>query len=353
MLRYVADLGFPREFAGFEEARRSPLLEVDGPVVLSDLHPFQSHVSDQMSALVTDGGRGLLSLPTGAGKTRVAVQTLVEMIRDLRLTSPVLWVAQTDELCEQAVQTWAEVWRAIGPRAPLAISRLWSGNSAEPVENGAQVVVATISQLGHCIGREHYAWLADPSVVVIDEAHGSTTTSYTALLNWLELGRGNQARALVGLTGTPFRGRSESAADQLAARYGRRRLDAGAFEGDPYTVLQTMGVLANVRHRILGGSELDLTDDELDYLRRMNRLPTAVEERLGSDADRNRSLLESIGSLPGTGRSWFSQHRSRTLKRSPRSSRLMASRHERSRPRPRRRPDATTSKSSVRAAFVF
>ena len=297
-LRYVAELGFPREFAGFESDRRAPLLEVDGPVSLRPLHQFQRYVSDQLRAVVEEGGRGLLSLPTGAGKTRVAVQTLVEMIARTTLASPILWVAQTDELCEQAVQTWAEVWRAVGPPDALAISRLWARNEAEPIERGSQVVVATIAKLGYCLKGTRYNWLSAPSAVLIDEAHGSTTPGYTALLRWLDLGRGRSGRPLIGLTGTPFRGRSESAADRLAGRYGRRRLDHGAFAGDPHSELEDLGVLARVRHRILGGTELDLDAEELDYLRRTNRLPTSVEERIGSDADRNRVLLESITSLP-------------------------------------------------------
>ena len=61
---------------------------------------------------------------------------------------PILWVAQSDELCEQAVQTWSFVWRGLGPaRAPLVISRLWAGNEAEPVADATQVVVATIQKL--------------------------------------------------------------------------------------------------------------------------------------------------------------------------------------------------------------
>ena len=52
----------------------------------------------------------IISGATGAGKTRTAVQAIVEAVRDDELTGPGLWVAQTDELCEQAVTSWAENW---------------------------------------------------------------------------------------------------------------------------------------------------------------------------------------------------------------------------------------------------
>ena len=53
-------------------------------------------------------------MPTGSGKTRVAVQAIVEAIRDDGIASGVLWVADKDELCEQAVQAWREVWASEG-----------------------------------------------------------------------------------------------------------------------------------------------------------------------------------------------------------------------------------------------
>lgn len=299
-LAFVRDLGFAREFAGFEPARRSPFLEVEGPVTLDPLHPFQRSVSDKLRALLVseDHKRGLLSLPTGAGKTRVAVQSLIEAYAAGDIEGPILWLAQTAELCEQAVQTWADVWRAVGPREQLHVSRLWGSNTAEPVQGGGHVVVATMAKIGHCVGATRLDWLANPSVVVIDEAHSSTSPSYTAVLSWLGLGRGRQTRPLVGLTATPFRGRSESGAAELAARYGNRRLDAGAFEGDPYPVLQGMRVLARVRHQVLGGTAIDLTEAEMALLRQTGRLPSSAEERLGVDPDRNAALLKSIASLP-------------------------------------------------------
>lgn len=297
---FVRDLGFPREYAGFEEGRRSPFLEVDGPVELAPLHDYQLRVGESLKTLLTEKeeNRGLLSLPTGAGKTRVAVQSVVEAIADGIIEGPVLWVAQTDELCEQAVQTWSYVWRAIGPRTRLHISRLWAHHGAEPVDSGTQVVVTTVAKVRLCTSDPRYEWLSAPSLVIIDEAHSSTAPVYTEILAWLGLGRGRRSRPLIGLTATPFRGRSETGARDLAARYGKRRLDADVFNGDPYPILQDMGVLARVRHSVLGGSQIALTPQELELLRQTRRLPPSVEERLGADSDRNDVILDSILALP-------------------------------------------------------
>ena len=120
--RFVAQLGLPREFAGFETARYDALWEVDGPIELPPLHGFQSTITGNIRSLLRseDGKRGLLSLPTGAGKTRVTVESLVRAVVDGELGGPILWIAPTTELCEQAVQTWADIWRS-GPRRPAPL----------------------------------------------------------------------------------------------------------------------------------------------------------------------------------------------------------------------------------------
>lgn len=300
--KFVRDLGFPPEFAGFQQARRDPVLEVEGPAELPALHDFQVAIADNTRALLRRESqlRGLLSMPTGSGKTRVAVQAVVEEVGRGALRGPVLWIAQTDELCEQAVTTWAYVWRSVGPRSRLTISRLWAANGAVPAEEGTfQVVVATVDKLGVCAGDPVYEWLTECTAVVIDEAHTSTAPKYTKVLDWLGLGRQKQRCPLIGLTATPFRGTSESETRQLVRRYGQHRLDHGVLQDDPYAELQTRGILATVEHRVLEGARIDLTDDELNQLNRTRRLPASVEERLGSDQDRNRMLVDSIRSLPG------------------------------------------------------
>lgn len=298
--RFVKDLGFPIEFAGFENSRRDPLLKVAGPPNLKKLHDFQQSIASSMKRLIRekDPSRGILSLPTGAGKTRVAVQSIVELIRDEEFRGPILWVAQNDELCEQAVQSWYDVWRAVGARGELFISRLWGPNEAEESDNAPQVVVATIQKLQGRFDDEAYGWLKSCSVVVIDEAHGSTEPMYTRLLDWIGLSRGKGDIPLIGLTATPFRGVSKEETERLVARYGRHRLDLNELGDDPYRTLQDKGVLAHVEQRLIDGSAISLTLDEADSLKQLRKLPAAAEERLGADTERNRRILKAVLQLP-------------------------------------------------------
>lgn len=300
-LAFVEELGFPAEFAGFEQQRRRPVEDVEGPPDLPPLHDYQEEIVAAVRGLVQSRTeRAMLSLPTGAGKTRVMVQGLIEGISAGDLTKPVLWIAQTDELCEQAVQTWTYVWRAIGSTSTLRVSRLWAGNDAVPYAGTAHIVVATISKMNVCIQKPEYDWLKDVGCLVIDEAHGAISREYTALLEWMDLGRGRTSKPLVGLTATPFRGRSTVETERLVARFGARRLEKEALGDDPYRTLQEKGVLARVHHEELGGAEIDLSAADMDHLKTLGKLPSSVEGWLGANVDRNNVLLESLLAKPET-----------------------------------------------------
>lgn len=298
---FVRSMGFGQEFAGFQSASREPLVYVDGPSSLPLLHDFQRTIADRVRELVRSpdtGRRGLLSLPTGAGKTRTAVQALVECLANGELKGPLLWIAQTDELCEQAVQAWRDAWRALGTDTRLAIGRLWSSNDVDEVPDVTQVVVATVAKLGVCLDADAYEWLRAANCVIVDEAHASITAEYTKILGLLELGRGRNRCPLIGLTATPFRGTSETQTERLAKRYGQYRLDTGVLGDDPYEDLQARGILAQVDHELLAGTDVKLTSQELADLTKLRRLPRSVERRIGGDEVRNKALFESITSHP-------------------------------------------------------
>ena len=301
-LRFVRDLGFVPEYAGTRGASREPMLQVDGPTELPDLHPFQRTIANGVRELLegTENRRALIALPTGAGKTRVAVQAIVEAVRDDGFRGLVLWVADRDELCEQAAQSWSEVWHSLGADGRLYINRHWGANEATRMNGKLQVVVATIQKLQGTVGDSNYKWLSDAECVVVDEAHGSIGPQHTELLQWVGLGRSHarDSATLLGLTATPYRGVSRAETERFVSRYGGRRLDAEALGTEPERELQEMGVLSHVDHELLPGDEVSLTSEELELLRMLRQLPRDVEVRLGDSVSRNVRLLESIKGLP-------------------------------------------------------
>ncbi|MFF1607508.1 DEAD/DEAH box helicase [Amycolatopsis sp. NPDC058278] len=301
--RLVNDLQLPESYAGVRASQTRDALEVvEGPVSFPRLHDYQEHLAVRMFDLLTKSApqRAMLCLPTGAGKTRVAAEAVIRVIKARGLAGrPVLWIAQTDELCEQAVQSWSFVWSKVGPAERLMISRLWSGNQATAVRESPHLVVATDAKLHQCLETPQYAWLRDAALVVVDEAHMSITPRYTQLFKALGITHNRVERPLVGLTATPFRGFNELETKRLVERYGGARLDQGVFEGDPYPYLQQLGILAKVEHRELAGVTMPLTESELAEVKHFpGSLPSKAEKRIGEDDERNNMLLTEIQRLP-------------------------------------------------------
>ncbi|MFI6451924.1 DEAD/DEAH box helicase [Streptosporangium amethystogenes] len=299
--RFVGNLGLPESFAGTKSISMPAEELIDGPNNFPDLHNYQEQLAGNMFQLLDRArpGRAMLTLPTGAGKTRVAVEAVIRAIKAHSVTGPVLWIAQSRELCEQAVQSWKFVWSKVGPQKErLTISRLWDGNSAAAVTSNAHLVVAIDDSLKNRLEEEEYDWLRQAAVVIVDEAHAALAPTYTEIFRRLGLTYAKTERPLIGLTATPFRGMNEEQTRLLVDRFGSTRLDDGVFDGDPYGILQDEGVLARVDHRPLSGATISLTEDELRKAISFSGLPTSAEERLAADHERNNMLIKEIAALP-------------------------------------------------------
>ncbi|SFQ16160.1 DEAD/DEAH box helicase [Amycolatopsis rubida] len=301
--RFVASLELPDSFAGARIPAPPARERAEGPVEFPRLHDYQEIIAARIAALLRSPTprRAMLSLPTAGGKTRTAGEGVITWIRDSGVPDgPILWIAQTGELCEQAVQSWKFVWEKVGPKSELVIDRLWHTNSATPVTDRPHLVVATDAKLTSILGEDQYTWLRQASLVLVDEAHVAISKNYTAIFEKLGLTHRETSRHLIGLTATPYRS-NETTTERLVARFGNERLDEGVFEGEPILALQKRGVLSTVEHRQLPGADLQLRPDELAGMMgdgSINFLPKAAEQRLSEDQVRNKILLDEIESLP-------------------------------------------------------
>lgn len=293
--RFVQMLGFGSQYAGAPRKAEPTDEEVQGPPKLPPLHSFQEPLVSEVEELILQGESGILWLPTGAGKTRVAMQGLAHAAKSGKLTYPIVWIAAREELCEQAIASLKQIWAVAGPDHAITVSRLWDGRTVAPV-GGPHLVVATIQTLRKAINEPYYGWLSDTGCIFIDEAHRSITDSYERVAEIAS----QPGVAFLGLTATPFRGRGYEETHELASQFAYRLLESAELLPDPMAALQKRKILSTAHHRTIAGSTIDLTDEELEHLERFNDPSPRLERRLAADTSRNERLVEQILHLDAT-----------------------------------------------------
>ena len=299
-LEFVRYLGFGDEFAGRRKAERSDAERVLGPTEVGELHDFQVEIAERVQEIIATSGRGMVDLPTGAGKTRVTVESLLRHAHSVGGLGVVLWIAEREELCEQAVTAWLQLWRAKGLRdRELTVLRYWGGSRQTQKDVGRDtVIIASRQQLRRRIDNGAASWIAQANLVVIDEAHHTTASSYIDIIQWRQAER-ESSFAVLGLSATPFRSDFERTVHLV--RLFDRSLVAGELMGDVWKDrirwLQERRYLSSVKWTPLNRGEVAPTEREAELLLDQSNLTTGIDlinERLGDDHERNLQIIGSI-----------------------------------------------------------
>jgi superfamily II DNA or RNA helicase len=321
---FIRTLGFPEVFGGVPGSPTDPdTLEVEPFRPLPELEDFQLDLKAQLIHVLhgpPGRNRGILSLPTGAGKTRTAVEGILEWRLAAGERPGVLWIAQSDELCEQAVQAFREVWidqgyRPSASREPLIIHRMWGGGRA--VTTQPDVMVASIQKLHAIIRGEGGSATAQEErrralrlmaehvgAVIVDEAHRVLAPSYSEVLRFLgvDLGRSTHSpMPLIGLTATPYRGVEEETR-RLVHRFHGRLLRAALLGDDPVSCLRKREVLSKAVHTVVhhNGPVHALQEDDrfVRYFEQFSDFHPDFLQRLGQERFRNQRLVDLVCELP-------------------------------------------------------
>lgn len=243
-------------------------------------------------------GRVLLQMPTGSGKTRTAMEIIANHLNN-DSSSQVVWLANTRELCEQAVQCFIEVWDHVG-KHDCDVIRFW-GKGVSGIEDWScsnkSFTVAGLQSAwdllrGH---RERFLNCFDnTSLLVVDEAHIAVAPTYLEVIK--EIAHLSSAKIL-GLTATPARSsREESgvlASTFFEAIVGlessfRARDGAIAF-------LRNEGVLSRVKFTPLrNDSYSSLAEKRIEKLAGDSDYTDAFLKDLGKDSYRTVVMLREV-----------------------------------------------------------
>jgi superfamily II DNA or RNA helicase len=322
-------VGLPKNFS---RLRGKPHHEEEDVVpfdALGPLHDFQEEVYQSLMDMLK-GGLGqsaMLSLPTGAGKTRAGVEAICDYIAvscesgNLNGRNIVLWIAHSNELLMQAWESFKQVWQ-VPPRrdrpvhrpSSLKLIRLWGGAKIESVIEKIQtadspvILLAGIDQLGswnRVYENPEDTVRSDRMIcVVVDEAHSAITSEYSAVLKKLGLRQERvwkvppKAPLVFGLSATPWRNTDDT--HQSLMRYFQRRLlRPETLGGRPISELQKRGILSNVRWEKLKITDTPaMSPGQRRRFVEFHEIPKDYLEQLGRESSRNARIVERLKKFP-------------------------------------------------------
>lgn len=254
------------------------------------LYPYQRQVlSDIIHALSLPHSRVVAHLPTGAGKTRVATHAACHLLNAADCESSlVIWLASTEELCEQAADELSGAWTFLGLR-DVSVHRHWGSRSIDLRRLSSGFLVTGLAKLRSvAIGDNTLlAHLANQACAVIfDEAHQAVAATYSFVTEQLCSTR----PPLLGLTATPGRTANLSEADfQLAEMFGHNKVSIDPRGHDsPVTYLIQNRYLADPRFIPVDfDSDVEVTDPQpgMDY-------SSQDLDALGEDEERTQRIVQ-------------------------------------------------------------
>jgi superfamily II DNA or RNA helicase len=242
--------------------------------------------------------RVLLHMPTGSGKTRTAMQIIVRMLQE-NPEKLVIWLAYSEELCEQAAQEFEQAWVSQGDR-DIQVQRFWGDYNDSNGFISEGFMVAGLSKMHSLVKKAdpRLPKLADNScLVVIDEAHQAIAETYRLVLEILAK---NLDSRILGLTATPGRTWNDPEKDAHLADFFNRTKVTLEIDGykSPIDYLIAEGYLADPEFEKLEISNENLfSPAELTELQKVLEIPTHILKKLGEDDIRNLKIISKLEDL--------------------------------------------------------
>jgi len=268
------------------------------------LHSYQNWVRKKIVDFLNDASklRTLVHMPTGAGKTRTSMEAVCDFLRGPGTENKsVVWLAHSEELCEQAVESFELSWRKLGTH-PVKAVRMWGGRRVDLGDDSSDFFLVISFQTAYGLitsgddVRFKQATLIRQraGLLIVDEAHQSTAPTYKEVIDVFS-GRGTK---IIGLTATP--GRHHVGADhdptvELSEFYQNNKINIVGDQGEelenPIGFLTNKGVLAALnKYKLDSGVDIEISASEKAQMEKLLDVPSSVLKKLGRNEQRTNLI---------------------------------------------------------------
>jgi len=273
---------------------------VENIEVKHGLYPHQRNALLKVERILEQSGRVMLHMPTGSGKTRTAMN-LISKHLNREGKGIVLWLAHSEELCEQAVGEFKQSWRYLGDRE-IKVRRFFKSHSWQDIDDG--LVVAGLSKMWHYVkDSTELAYKAkDISLIVFDEAHQSLAETFQLPIQTILVK--NKRCKLLGLSATPGRTWNDITEDRKLSELFNGKKVGLEIEGytSPLDYLISEGYLSKpIFNQLNYPGKIELTNHESKQLAVGLDIPKTLLDRLSLDGLRNFSIVSKAEELTRLG----------------------------------------------------
>jgi superfamily II DNA or RNA helicase len=247
----------------------------------------------------TPFSRCILQMPTGSGKTRTAMELVCDFMNEY--DQDVIWLANTEELCNQAYDSFNEIWTFLGQKNVESVNHLIQKNKTYNKNNQAFHVctIQSLKNIDERILNKYQFTLDKISLVIVDEAHISIAETYKTSIEKL-IGAGAK---LLGLTATPGRElKKYNAVDgnkELAEFYFNKIFQLNFGDISPIEYLRQNGILSNAFFHSIEIETMaeKISKKDLEDFTINKEIPKSIEDILTNDITRNIIIISNLHKL--------------------------------------------------------
>ncbi len=273
------------------------------------LQDFQIRIKKQLlDSISSNKLKVIVHMPTGSGKTKLVLSSLVDLNLKTKFFSNnfLIWLAHSDELCDQAKNTFKDLWNLFGDQE-LPLIRLKDQKLDEIKKLNKGIIICTYAKLHRMRmnqkGSQILEFMRSKSkFIVADEAHMVPANTFRASIEFItKLDYSN----LIGLTATPG-GYYNEQTQELADYFDKNKISItdenfNDLEGpDAIKYLQNIGVLSEIKtHQVKTDFNFEFNESEKQKILGSfdEGLNPELIKQMEKDVERNICIYGELQSL--------------------------------------------------------
>ena len=273
------------------------------------LENFQIRIKDKLIKSIKNRNlKAIVHMPTGSGKTKTTIATLLEHNLKTQFLNQnfIIWLAHSDELCDQAKDSFEELWKSYGT-GDLPLIRLKDQKLEEINKLSGGIIICTYSKLHrmrvNMNGSKILETIRNKSMfIVADEAHMVPAQTFTESIEFISK---LDFTFLIGLSATPG-GYYVDQTERLSNYFLKNKItitddEDKELEGDePINFLQKQGVLSYIKtHQVKTDFNFEFTPEEQERILSSfeEGLSPELIKKMGEDVERNICIFGELSNL--------------------------------------------------------